>query len=386
MSQNAQPEKALTNVTAPSHWTAGHIRAINSDSIETAPAFGPDDFSAVGNKIDIWDAWPVQDADGHPSLISHDEVLWMALAAPRFDDPEERHGHARIYLLLRKGKEWINLGPLMPDGFSPGSREWSGSAVLGADRRTLVLYFTATGLRGESVITFTQRMFSTRATLVKDDTGYHFENWRDLTEVIPLKPDWYMPSDAGNGKIGTIKAFRDPGYFFDPATGRHYLFFAASKAFSHSAFNGVVGAAFCDDPSRDEWHVMPPLVSADELNNELERPHVVLHKGLYYLFWSTQAHVFNPEGPTGPTGLYGMVASALTGDWKPVNGSGLVFANPLDAPKQAYSWLVMPDLKVTSFADQWGPVELADGERRFGGTFAPDIQLWLDGDRAGLIK
>ena len=56
--------------------------------------------------------------------------IWMALAAPRFDDPDERHGHARIHLIHLSDGIWSDAGPAMPDGFSPGSREWSGSAVL----------------------------------------------------------------------------------------------------------------------------------------------------------------------------------------------------------------------------------------------------------------
>ena len=125
------------------------------------------------------------------------------------------------------------------------------------------------------------------------------------------------------------------------------------------------------------------LVSADGLNNELERPHVIRHAGRYYLFWSTQAQVFDPTGPVGPTGLYGMVSERLGGGWKPLNGTGLIFANPPEAPAQAYSWLVLPDLEVASFVDDWGPMVPAR-PRRFGGTFAPPPRLALDGASARL--
>jgi levansucrase len=42
--------------------------------------------------------------------------------------------------------------------------------------------------------------------------------------------------------------------------------------------------------------------------------------------------------------------------------------------------MVLPDLSVTSFVDNWG----GGPERRFGGSFAPFVQLWLSGDRAGV--
>jgi levansucrase len=76
-----------------------------------------------------------------------------------------------------------------------------------------------------------------------------------------------------------------------------------------------------------------------------------------------------------------MVADMLSGPWHPINGSGLVFANPHEVPAQSYSWLVLPDLRVTSFVDNWGG---GGRKRRFGGAFAPFVQLWLDGDAAGV--
>lgn len=60
-----------------------------------------------------------------------------------------------------------------------------------------------------------------------------------------------------------------------------------------------------------------------------------------------------------------------------------MFANPADAPAQAYSWLVLPDLGVITFVDDWGPIE-QDRPRRFGASFAPQLHLVLDGDTARL--
>lgn len=357
-------------------WNAEHVRGISGSS-PSLPRLGAKDFARVSPDLDIWDAWPVQQRDGNPLTLSSKAQLWMALGAPRFNDPDERHGHARIHLFRHLDGVWDHVGPSMPDGFSPGSREWSGSAIL--DQRTgeVILYFTAAGRRGEATPSFEQRMFSARASLTEEA---NLVDWHDLREVIAPEPNFYMPT-VGGGGIGTIKAFRDPAYFRDPADGRHYLFFAGSLANSDSAFNGVIGFASAPAGRSDEWRIGPPIVSADGLNNELERPHVVHHQGRYYLFWSTQSHVFNPDGPAGPTGLYGMVGDRLDGPWRPINGSGLVFANPPQAPAQGYSWMVLPDLAVTSFVDNWG----GGPERRFGATFAPFARLWLDGDRAGLV-
>ena len=367
-------------------WTAEHVSGIRDQGVSTAALIDQEDFSRIAPDLDIWDAWPVQNDDGMPSQIAPEETLWMALGAPRFADPDERHAHARIHLLQRLDQSWRDLGPLMPDGFSPGSREWSGSALLGEDRRSLTLFFTATGRRGETEPTFEQRLFSAEATLAVSGESRTFINWRNLREIVARDPQHYMASDAGMGTVGTIKAFRDPAYFRDPADERRYLFFAGSRAAPAGEYNGVIGAITAGPEGEAEWRLLPPLVDATDINNELERPHVITHRGLYYLFWSTQSHVFAPEYTFAPTGLYGMVATSLSGEWRPLNGTGLVFANPEAAPRQAYSWLVLPDLSVISFVDDWGRGCDAGGQRRFGATFAPELHLTLSGADAGLTS
>lgn len=340
-----------------------------------APEITRQDLAQADPAVCLWDAWPILTPAG--DLASPE--LWMALAAPWHADPEERHARSRIHLLDRAAGGWRNLGPAMPDGFSPGSREWSGSAVLAGDGQTLTLYFTAAGRRGEETLSYEQRMFEARATLARSPDGWRLEDWRGLTENIIRDNRFYMSSLDGTGGVGTIKAFRDPGFFLDPVSGRSFLLFTASLAGSASRFNGAIGAAVARDKETAQWQVLPPLIGADGLNNELERPHVLFHAGRYYLFWSTQSHVFDPAGPIGPTGLYGMVSDSLLGGWKPLNGSGLVIANPAGAPRQAYSWYVLPDLSVTSFIDDWGRGPDDPGPVRFGGCFAPFLRLRLDG-------
>jgi levansucrase len=365
-------------------WQPGPLEGLATGAWATPPVIDTDDVQRISPDLDIWDAWPIQDDDGTPARLADGATLWMALGAPRFDDPDERHAHARIHLLRETAGAWEHLGPAMPDGFSPGSREWSGSALLEPDRRTVTLFFTATGRRGEAVPTFEQRLFRANATLVSDDGAEALTAWRDLQEIVRRDTTYYMASDAGGGKVGTIKAFRDPAYFRDPADGKRYLFFAGSYAQTDSAFNGVIGVIAGEPADPPAWTLRPPTIDATDVNNELERPHVVVCDGLYYMFWSTQQHVFAPTHASAPTGLYGMVAASLDGDWRPLNGTGLVFANPAAAPRQAYSWLVLPDLSVVSFIDDWGRDRPAGAARRFGATFAPSLRLRLSGDTAGL--
>ncbi|MBB5984817.1 glycoside hydrolase family 68 protein [Sphingobium lignivorans] len=370
--------------TAGTLWSADHVAAIGPLASFAAPLIGAADLADALPELGLWDAWPVQNDDGSIHRFADGASLWMALGAPWFENPDDRHAHARIHLLLRQASGWRSLGPAMPEGFAPGSREWSGSAIMDADGGGLTLYFTAAGTRGEAQPTFGQRLFQARARLAENADAPRLTDWRDLRESVALDERLYMDPLSGGGGIGTIKAFRDPGFFRDPATGEAWLFFTGSRAGSASAFNGVIGAARGAGGPDDPWRIVPPVISADGLNNELERPHVIHHAGLYYLFWSTQSHVFDPAGPVGPTGLYGMVSDRLEGEWRPLNGTGLVIANPPEAPRQAYSWLVLPDLRVTSFVDDWGHGADHADTRRFGGTFAPFLALALDGERARL--
>jgi levansucrase len=139
------------------------------------------------------------------------------------------------------------------------------------------------------------------------------------------------------------------------------------------------------------WTLQPPIISALGLCNELERPHVIIRNARYYLFLSTQRHGFAPDGPSGPNGLYGAVADALRGPYRPLNATGLVAANPASEPTQSYSWLVLDTLEVISFVDYWGMAgrALADVpdlvRSNFGGTAAPSFQIALDGDTSQIL-
>jgi levansucrase len=317
--------------------------------------------------LDIWDSWPVQEEDGSTTVADGAE-LWMALAAPAVGHPEERHDRARIRLFARTGDQWRDLGDVFADDASPGSREWSGSAVRRPDG-TVSVFYTAAGVRGEARPTFRQCVVEARLTAV----GTLSQN---VSHRVVLRGEGpYLPADEVEGGPGRIKAFRDPGWFRDPADGREYLLVAASVPW-RDRFMGAVALA-CQDGAG--WALLPPLLVADGVNHEIERPHLVVHRGLYYLFFCSSRESFHPAG-CAPAGLYGFVAPALAGPYEPLNGSGLVIQNPPDQPDQAYAWLVLPDLRVESFVNYLTVGDRVDPEAArasFGGTFAPTLRLVL---------
>lgn len=371
-----------------SRWTADHIALTGAAPLPAAPVIPGDAGGRVLPGFDLWDFWPVQRADGSVAPIAGGS-LWMALSAPALGDPVERHAVARIRLFHVTAEGWRDLGPLLPDGFGPGSREWSGSALLEGGGTAVRLFFTAAGRFGEARPSWEQRLVQTRATLDLSLDGPRLTGWTPPQPIVETDRDLYHPADQAEGAAGEVKALRDPGFFRDPADGATWIFFTASLGRSASRWNGCIGVARALDSSLDRWERRSPIVSADGLNNELERPHMLQAGGRYYLFWSTQRSVFAPDGPSGPTGLYGMVGPTPTGPFVPVNGSGLIIANPPEAPAQAYSWLVSADWSVSSFTDYPGPGPAPTGpiaaRQRFGGGLAPTLHLAPEGTSVHLI-
>lgn len=370
-----------------SHWRPQHVAAICQTLRNTIPQVDPAALHPPLSGMDLWDLWPVQLADGTAARFDG-WTVWCVLSAPALPDPELRHGIARIRLMTERDGQWHDCGNLLPDGLNPGSREWAGSALYDPATCALTLFYTAAGYHAEAVTSIAQRLFQTTATLTITDGKACARGWSTPAESCIADDAHYMQVGQSEGIPGFIKGFRDPAHFRDPADGATYLLFTGSLKQSSSQWNGCIGIARADDASLARWTLLPPLVCADGLNNELERPIALFHRGRYYLFWSTQRKVFAPGGPSGPNGLYGMVAPALSGPWQPLNGTGLVAANPQQTPYQAYSWWVNDDLTVAGFADLPG---VADGAQidtpqwrrdHFGGTQAPLFRITLDGDQA----
>jgi levansucrase len=363
-----------------SAWTAEHVRSIDLAAVSRMPIIEYAQRSGLSDGRVYWDMWPIQTPAGHIAAIAGRE-LWMALSAPDRGDPAMRHFEAKIRLIERKDGCWIERGDVLPDFDVDYEREWAGSALF--DGEGVSLFFTAAGTdqrpRG-----YQQRLFESRASI--SSNGLPGDWTVPVASIAAVTPD-YVEASAHDGEAGKIKAFRDPAYFRDPADGQEYLIFTASLASSTSDFNGAIGVARRDGL---QWVLEPPLIHADGVNNELERAHVVFHDGRYYAFWVTQSATFSPALRTAPNGLYGMVADSLRGEYRPLNGSGLVIANPDSEPLQTYSWFVSGELMVSSFIDFYGlkgesvPTNAKDANACFGGVPAPLVKLEIAGDHCKL--
>jgi levansucrase len=383
-----KPVTRAAQSTPASPWRPDHVAAIDAmpdRARQTIPAIDPAALRPILPGIDLWDMWPLQNADGATTLLDG-WSLWFVLSAPVLSDPEERHHIARIRLLTHKDGLWRDCGHALPDGVNPGSREWAGSALWHGGR--LTLFYTVAGWPDEIRPSFAQRLFQTTGTLTFHDGEARITDWSPPQESFPSDDAHYMLVNQREGKPGFIKGFRDPAHVRDPKDGATYLLFTGSLKASTSGFNACIGIARADDDTLTHWTILPPLITADGLNNEQERPVMIHRHGRYYLFWSTQRKVFAAGGPSGPNGLYGMVADTILGPYQPLNGTGLVAGNPDETPYQAYSWWISDDLTVAGFADlpgvaPGGQVDDAAWRRaHFAGTPAPLFRIVLDGIKA----
>lgn len=367
------PEMNLSaSHAAVSQWRPTHYAAPEIPLVTAADA------APILPGIDVWDNWPLAHEDGR-TVVHHGRQYWFMLSATAFPDPGQRHDAARIRLVSVGADGWRDHGNVFADNAGPGSREWAGSAVLHDDGQAVTLFFTAAGRLGEAP-SFEQRLFAATGVLGEEGPG----NWQAATEIVQADGIRYVIAREAEGKPGLIKAFRDPAWFRDPATGTAHVLFTGSAAWSDDDYNGLIGIATLQGDGT--WQLGDPLIEAVGINNELERPHVLARDGRYYLFWSTQRRTFSPDAVAGPNGLYAAVADNLAGPWVPVNGSGLVAANPSAEPTQCYSWWTTGEGEVWSFIDHWGMAgrnfedhpELLRGQ--FGGTPAPVFRLHFAGD------
>jgi len=380
--------------------------------------------------LHVWDSWPLRDRSGAVACIDG-WLIEFALTSPDEVLPGKRHDIAEIrYFYSREGYDWRLGGPVFVPGSAKGNRQWASSAVWDDDTEELFVFYTATGRSGDPNdpreddidLEYEQRIaLAEGATIETTRDGVDIAGVRDHEAILTADGDYYRTQEqAGDG---IVYAFRDPWYFEDPESGCQYLVFEGNTptdeddtsecerrelpsgdytsgvAASSAAFNGNVGIAVSTSDDMIEWELRPPLLDAVCVNQQLERGNVVAVDGSYYLFFDSHEFTF-PEGIDGPDGTYGFVADSLRGDYEPLNGSGLVLANPEEQPFQTYSWMPVPydddQVAVLSYHNYDGLEDATltgvgdlprEGQQAtFGGTFAPTVVVELDGSSTELVE
>ncbi|MEU3887978.1 glycoside hydrolase family 68 protein [Streptomyces sp. NPDC029041] len=382
-------------------WSRADALKLKQDRTNTAPRVSPD-FPVMSDKVWVWDTWPLTKLNTRTATYKGWHVIF-SLTAPRSVPFGDRHWYAKIgYFYSRDAKSWKYGGDLFPAGTSFGSREWAGSTALVGDK--VQSFYTASGHDNGGVdpSDALQRLAQATGKIHADKNRVWFSGFRDHRIIAEADGKMYQTLEQSQqGPI--IYAFRDPFVFRDPKDRKVHLLFEGNTGGTAGSYQctkrdlgdlpaghdvpadsryytGNIGLATADGDSMDNWKLQPPLLSANCVNQQTERPHLIIRGGQYYLFTISHKFTFAP-GLSGWDGLYGFVGPGLRSDYRPLNGSALVLGNPEDAPTQQYSHYVMPNGLVESFIDT---VPTADGGNRFGGTLARTLVLSLKDDRTRL--
>ncbi len=348
----------------------------------TISEIDPEKFEHVLADYSVWDQTPVLDNSGKPAIINGKEC-WLFLCAPKGLVGDERHFQNRLRLVIKEHGTWADAGYLLPDGFSAGTREWAAVAYLNDGE--LSLYHTAAGDKNGADAPYLQRIFKATARLCLEADAVSFSDWHDVGELVQPDSRWYDASQKPARFPHGIKAFRDPFWFVDATSNQECLLIAATKADSRSSRDACIALSVFDQQS-GSWKMRPPILDAEGVSYEVERPHCLWHQGKLYIFWSI--HGWTTELPNKlPTGLYGMVGDSVDGPFQLLNGSGLVARNPDQKPYQAYSWFVAGDLTISSFIDlPQGELNDENGFSKpsgaFVGAMAPKFDVVLNDTKA----
>jgi levansucrase len=399
----------------------------------------PANFPDTNPNVWVWDTWPLADVNADQYSFHGWEVIF-SLTADRhagytFDD---RHTHARIGFFYRKAGlaswqrppdgGWIFGGYAFPDGASDkvfgnathtANAEWSGSARLINRQGKVSMYYTALAFNrdanGQDITPAIAIITRADGRIHADKRGVWFTGFKKHSAL--LQPDGVLYQ---NGAQNPYYNFRDPFVFVDPMhPSQTYMVFEGNTAGQRGArscteqdlgyaandpakedLNAVmdsgavyqkanVGLAVATNRQLTQWKFLTPILSANCVDDQTERPQIYIKDGKYYLFTITHRSTY-AAGVDGPDGVMGFVGKGIRSDFLPMNaGSGLVLGNPTDLNEpvgapfaldpnqnprtfQSYSHYVMPGGLVESFID-------AIGTRR-GGSLAPTVKLNIASD------
>lgn len=409
-----------TNTTSPviSHWTREQASKISVSTATTFPTFNPARLGAMIPGYNVWDNWIVLDENSEIASVQGYRVL-IALVAPT-----DKNVPTRLYYFYSKdGVNYTKGGYVTDRLLDKDGSEWSGSTILRADGTLQTFYTiakassTASTQKDQRLATLTQKVAVMGGKLVLQKPLYHalLATPDGHYYQTPQQAHQYEKSHpAAKGKVGNNKTnnfcFRDPHFFKDPATKKTYLLFEANTGSDYCAeastsrdyvgssryepryvpttdaykANGCIGIAELTDNTYRTIKYLPPLLTANLVTDEIERANIIVHKGGYYLFCVTRARkmTLTNDAILDSAFMLGFRASSLFGQYVPLNDSGVVIRQHHGSggegsnPQNVYSFLVLPDMSVITYANYCSD---GKGSVQRCRTAGPSVQLHIDG-------
>jgi levansucrase len=378
---------------------------------------------ASASDMDVWDSWPLQNPDGTVAEYNGYHIVF-AMA-----------GSDKLYMFYQKVGDtslnsWKNAGRVFSgedltnstdEHLKKQTMEWSGSAYkTGNDIRlfyTSVRGYNENGANGND-----QALATAKISINTNYSGLEISNIEDHKSIFDGDEKNYQTFNQfalkGMSSSGDNHCLRDPHYVEE--NGRKYLvfegntgtangyqeyrslyikaYYGGDDAYFNSSKNSLLArtdrnsvikanAAIGIIELNDDYTlktVMKPLVTANLVTDEIERPNVVKINGKWYLFTITKGYNQRVDGfPSDNTYMLGYVSDNLTGPYKPLNDTGLVLTGNegYNSRTYTYAYYGMPvssgsnSLLITSYMTNRG---ISSTEHT---TFAPSFLLTVNGDQ-----
>lgn len=405
------------------------VPAFDASTLKNLSAKGYDE---NGNLIDldVWDSWPLQNADGTVADY-HGYHLVFALAG----DPK-RSWDTHVHLFYQKIGDtsidsWKHAGRVFKDSdhlaandpiLKNQAEEWSGSATLTSDGKVRLFYTDRDSWAPEFGHYGKQTLTTAQVNLSEPDAAtLKIDGVEDLKSIFDGDGRLYQNVQQGNIESGDNHTLRDPHYVEDK--GHKYLVFEANTGTEdgyqgennlyNKAYYGGSDKFFQDEKTKllngpkkhdaelangalgmielnDDYtlkKVMKPLIASNTVTDEIERANIFKMNNKWYLFTDSRGSKMTIDG-IGPKDVYmlGYVSESLTGPFKPLNGTGLVLSMDLEYadPTFTYSHFAVPQTEgsnvvITSYITNRGL--FADRHS----TFAPSFLLNIDGSKTSVV-
>ncbi|QQZ62514.1 glycoside hydrolase family 68 protein [Paenibacillus sonchi] len=409
------------------------VPAFNAASIQNiSSAKGSDQW---GNAIDldVWDSWPLQNADGTVAEYNGYHIVFALAGDPK------KGWDTFIYMFYQKVGDtsidsWKNAGRVFKDSdkyvpndpiLNKQAEEWSGSATLTKDGKVRLFYTNRQGWDPAHGFFGKQTLTTAQVNVSKPDADtLKVDGVEDFKSIFDGDGKFYQNVDQafGGGDYADNHTLRDPHYVED--NGRKYLvfesntgtetgyqgeeslynrsFYEGSKVFFENEknkllsgpkkslaalANGSLGIIELNDDYTLKT-VMKPLIASNTVTDEIERANVFEMNGKWYLFTDSRGSKMTIDG-IGANDVYmlGYVADSLTGPYKPLNGSGLVLHMNLDPNDLTwtYSHFAIPQAEgnnvvITSYMTNRGLYAEQHS------TFAPSFLVNIKGPKTSVVK
>lgn len=409
------------------------VPSFDASTIKNIPTAKIVDESGNALDLDVWDSWPLQNADGTVAEYNGYHIVF-ALAG----DPD-KGWDTFVYMFYQKVGDtsidsWKNAGRVFKNSdkyvsndpiLNNQAEEWSGSATLTKEGKVRLFYTNRQGWDPANNFFGKQTLTTAQVNVSKPDADtLKVDGVEDLKSIFDGDGKFYQNVDQafGEGNYDDNHTLRDPHYVED--NGHKYLVFEANtgtetgyqgeqsldirtyyggnkpffeaektkllsspKKSLATLANGALGIIeLNDDYSLKK--VMKPLIASNTVTDEIERANLFEMNNKWYLFTDSRGSKMTIDG-IGANDVYmlGYVADSLTGPYQPLNKSGLVLHMDLDPTDitWTYSHFAIPQAKgnnvvITSYMTNRGLYEDQQS------TFAPSFLLNIKGSKTSVVK